>query len=57
MILLALTITLKLSSAVFAVLLWLIGLVLLSVSDCQGKLRFKLVGGSIFLSAVLILPW
>jgi hypothetical protein len=57
MTLLALAVTFKLSTAVFTILLWLIGLVLLSLSDCPPKLRFKLIGGSIFLSAVIILPW
>jgi hypothetical protein len=57
MTLLALAVTFKLSTAVFSILVWLIGLVLLSLSDCQPKLRFKLIGGSIFLSAIIILPW
>jgi hypothetical protein len=57
MTLLALAVTFKLSTAVFTILLWLIGLVLLSLSDCSPKIRFKLIGGSIFLSVVIVLPW
>jgi hypothetical protein len=57
MALLALAVTFKLSTAIFAVLLWLVGLVLLLAFDCRPLLRLKLIGGSIFLSAVIILPW